>query len=335
MELEVGMSDLPAVKNGTVLAPDEIRQQLATITEATDIRKAINQYDAWVAALEAVGTNTALLIDAVYGAVEARCRAVEIYDALEDAEGNRYSRSETQVSDLESAKQKARAELGKSHTTINNWRKVKNRIPADERLEMYFAAKERMDERFSLQVYLKTAKGYPLTAANHAASDDPDYDGDEWFTPIVVIEAARAVMGAIDLDPASNAEANEVVKAEMYYSKEDDSLTEGLEWHGRVWLNPPYSGVLIRQFVAKLIAQYEAGNVTEAIILTNNSSDTGWFHDLLSRYPACFTRGRIQFWRPDSDAFGARQGQTLFYLGNDFDAFRFVFSEIGQVVVKA
>jgi len=176
---------------------------------------------------------------------------------------------------------------------------------------------------------------YPLTAANHAVSADPDYDGDEWYTPVEYIEAARKVMGRIDVDPASCAAAQQTVKAYAYLTKDDDALREEISWHGCVWLNPPYSTPLIRQFVSKLIVQYELGNVSQAVILTNNSSDTGWFHDLLSRYPACFTRGRVQFWRPDADNFGARQGQTLFYLGDNFVAFRDVFGEFGQVVIKA
>jgi len=175
---------------------------------------------------------------------------------------------------------------------------------------------------------------YRLPAANHALSDDPNYDGDEWYTPLDYIEAAREVMGWIDLDPASCEEAQARIRAKSYLTKQDDALRDSVEWCGRVWLNPPYSTPLIRHFVAKLIAQHEAGNVTHAIILTNNSSDTGWFHDLLSRYPACFTRGRAQFWRAGSVTFGARQGQTLFYLGDDIPAFVDVFGRIGQVVMK-
>ena len=60
----------------------------------------------------------------------------------------------------------------------------------------------------------------------------------EWFTPPDVIEAARATMGGIDLDPASCARANELVRAAKYFTKDDDGLRH--PWHGaRVFLNPP------------------------------------------------------------------------------------------------
>jgi len=177
-------------------------------------------------------------------------------------------------------------------------------------------------------------RALPLTAANHGISATPDYDGDEWYTPLEYIEAARRVMGEIDLDPASCQEAQEKIKARHFYTKQDDALQPAFTWAGNVWLNPPYSMPLIKQFVTKLIDQYESGSVSQAIILTNNSSDTSWFHELLSRYPACFTRGRVQFWRADHEAFGARQGQTLFYLGGDMTKFADEFNQFGQVVIR-
>src|SRR3990167_189333 len=61
----------------------------------------------------------------------------------------------------------------------------------------------------------------------------------EWYTPKNYIDAAKQVMGSIDLDPASSAKANEIVQANKYYSKDDNGLTQ--EWAGNIWLNPPYS----------------------------------------------------------------------------------------------
>ena len=70
----------------------------------------------------------------------------------------------------------------------------------------------------------------------------------EHYTPSVYVEAARSVLGAIDLDPASCAAANRTVQAARYYDKVDDGLAQ--PWHGRVFVNPPGDrrGKLVRAF---------------------------------------------------------------------------------------
>lgn len=155
-------------------------------------------------------------------------------------------------------------------------------------------------------------------------------DSYEWFTPAEYIEAARAVMGGIDLDPASCAEANEVVKARRYYTREDDGLAQ--PWVGRVWLNPPYNMPLVEEFAQRTVEEVAAGNVTAAIVLVNNSTDTGWFHTLLDAASAvCLTRGRLKFWN-GADRLAARQGQAIFYLGPEPDNFAQRFTELGGVL---
>ena len=160
-----------------------------------------------------------------------------------------------------------------------------------------------------------------------------DYDdSDNWYTPEKYINAVRAVMGSIDTDPASSLAAQQTVQATTYYTKETNGLDK--PWCGRVWLNPPYSARLITSFITKAIAEYEQGICTEAIILTNNYADTTWFHSLLSRYPVCFVRGRINFWRLGQHSVQNRWGQSFFYLGKNVQSFANVFSEFGIVVTR-
>ena len=164
-------------------------------------------------------------------------------------------------------------------------------------------------------------------ALGGAVSRGEDYDSDEWYTPIDHIEAARVVLGGIDLDPASCAYANQTIRAKTFYDKEADGLAH--EWRGRVWLNPPYSQPLAAQFGAKLIEEYEAGRVIAAVMVQNASTDTGWFHDLAAKCWICLTRGRINFDREDGESAANRYGQAFFYLGPEPKRFVSIFKGLG------
>ena len=156
--------------------------------------------------------------------------------------------------------------------------------------------------------------------------------GDEWGTPREYIELARAVMGGIDLDPASCEFAQRTVKADRFFTKDDDGLAQ--LWTGRVWLNPPYSRELMDKFVTKICEEYLAGSVTEAIVLSLNRTDTRWFN-MLASFSTCFclTNGRIHFYKETLAAKGSgRSGHTFFYFGENPDRFREVFKHLGNVV---
>ena len=152
----------------------------------------------------------------------------------------------------------------------------------------------------------------------------------EWYTPAKNIEAARSVMGGIDLDPASCEIAQRTVKALRFFDKTRDGLKQ--PWSGRIWLNPPYDARLIDRFIAKLLADYQTGDVQQAIILTNSATDTGWFYDLTNAAQrVCFTRGRIHFTSPLSESDSPRQGQAFTYLGDHPDAFAERFKTFGLI----
>jgi len=157
---------------------------------------------------------------------------------------------------------------------------------------------------------------------------------EESYTPAKYLESARVVMGGIDLDPASNEMAQEDVQATTYYTVHDDGLSQ--EWAGRVWMNPPYTARVINQFIDKAVRHYQAGEITQAIILTNNNTDTSWFHQGAGAASAiCFTAGRINFLKPDGSRSSPTNGQSFFYLGHNLDAFKEEFSQYGLVMVKA
>lgn len=152
----------------------------------------------------------------------------------------------------------------------------------------------------------------------------------EWFTPYDILEAARKVLGSFALDPASCPEANLRVKAERIYTLEDDGLAQ--DWHAKtVWLNPPYCR-LQGKWVSRLIYEYEAGNVQEAILLVPAASDTAWCQELLERFPVCMVKGRINFISPDGKNSGSTFGSLIAYMGPNIDTFVSVFARYGVVM---
>jgi hypothetical protein len=153
----------------------------------------------------------------------------------------------------------------------------------------------------------------------------------EWFTPSKYIEMARTALGEIDLDPATHARAQEIIKAKKFFTVDDDGLAQ--PWAGRIWLNPPYAQPMIADFVNKLVGEFSSGSVTEAILLTHNYTDTEWFHTAARAARAiCFTRGRIRFLTPDGDEAAPTQGQAFFYFGADDAAFRSAFVTTGFIL---
>lgn len=157
------------------------------------------------------------------------------------------------------------------------------------------------------------------------------WTGDEEnYTPAEYIEAARSAMGSIDLDPASNDFAQKTVKAKLYYTKDDDGLKR--KWKGNVFLNPPYSHI-IKEFVNKLAQSVNDGSVPQAVLLTNNNTDTAWFHcAAINCSRICFTVGRISFYKETGVRTSPTNGQTFFYFGKSPERFGKAFSEIGLIM---
>lgn len=189
----------------------------------------------------------------------------------------------------------------------------------------------------------------------------------EHYTPSLIVEPVRRVLGGIDLDPASCAAANETVQATHYLSESGlavpwgpmGALSLGLVGAPtRVFLNPPggklstktlepiesgpgYSSAAV--WWAKLHDEWRAGRVECAIfvcfslnVFQNTQAD-----ELATpppqAFPFCVPRKRVQYAGP-----GARSGpphpSAIVYLPphgrdvSDFvDRFREQFSPLGFV----
>lgn len=155
----------------------------------------------------------------------------------------------------------------------------------------------------------------------------------EWYTPSVYIEAARKVMGSIDLDPASCEMANRVVQATRYYTKETDGYSK--PWPGNVWLNPPYGKEGNRanqaRWSQRLIEQYQACITKQAVLLVSANIETKWFQ-VLWDYPICFPAGRINFYALGGGESGSTHASALVYLGTRIEEFTLVFRQFGRIV---
>lgn len=62
--------------------------------------------------------------------------------------------------------------------------------------------------------------------------------GDSQYTPPWIFEALNI---EFDLDVCAPPGGIPWIPAKNHYSEKDDGLTS--EWYGRVWMNPPYSGI--------------------------------------------------------------------------------------------
>lgn len=107
---------------------------------------------------------------------------------------------------------------------------------------------------------------------------------DEWLTPPSIISA----LGEFDLDPCSPVD-RPWDTAKAHYTILDDGITR--DWHGRVWLNPPY-GPELGRWLSKMAAH----NCGTALVFARTETDA--FHR--SVWPkACavlFIAGRLHFY---------------------------------------
>jgi hypothetical protein len=254
--------------------------------------------------------------------LEGKRKGGQLLEAMEKSDGGRPPKnSNTDVGVSEYAAALDAASL--SQPEASRWQRI-SRIPEpvfDTYLDELRDDGEREITTAGVIAYARTGK----VAKDLVLSDEI-----EWYTPARYVEAARMVLGGIDLDPATSHAANEVVQAPEIFTIDDDGLAH--TWQGRVWLNPPY-GRLAGEFVTKLVWDHQTENVSAAVALVNaHCTDTEWFQALWD-YTLCFTDHRIDFDANGRDKHTtSTHGSVFAYLGPDAGQFAKVFAEFGTIV---
>ncbi len=189
----------------------------------------------------------------------------------------------------------------------------------------------------SLNALPAAASMAPATMPAKAKRTKRHYDPgatSDWYTPGEYIEAARATMGAIDLDPASCALANMTVRAAAYFDRAADGLRQ--QWHGRVWLNPPYSDYMgqAAEWAARLLAEHQSGRVQQGVLLVNLSTSYQKAMQEVARAGlVCMVNRRIRFLSAaGSEERRPTQANVIFYLGERRQAFAEHFGRYGVVL---
>ena len=213
-------------------------------------------------------------------------------------------------------------EMGINKNQSSRWQR--EATVSDEVFESHIADCSKQQHELTQAGLLK------LAGAGHVSQSTGE---NEWYTPIEYISAARDVMGCIDLDPASSKVAQKTVKAKQFFTIAEDGLLK--KWKGRVWLNPPYAKGLIERFCETLISQLVSGDVTQAICLVNNATETKWFQAASQHASAmCFPSGRIKFNdKNGTPANSPLQGQAFLYFGDSSTEFCERFSEFGWCAI--
>lgn len=180
----------------------------------------------------------------------------------------------------------------------------------------------------------------------------------EYYTPVEIVDAARRVMGGIELDPASSEGANRAVIADRFFTAEINGLAQ--PWIAKsLWMNHPFHrgwkactvdcqrascakrGHHIyhdipsnTDWINKLCSSIGWEKVQQACNITFAATSEKWFQPLLDR-PQCFLYPRTNYRKPDGTILkGITKGSVVTYFGPNVAAFAREFRRFGKVKVS-
>lgn len=165
----------------------------------------------------------------------------------------------------------------------------------------------------------------------HVLDVEPTITNDDFYTDKSIIDAARHVMGGIDLDPATHPVANrKFIRAPRIYTLTTNGLDR--EWGGRVWVNPPF-GDWVR-WGPKIAEEWRRGEVlTMCALMSTRTFTVKAIAPIYKTASAmCIMHGRIPFWGGKATE-SPNDGHAVFFFGENVDGFIETFSSLGHVAL--
>lgn len=167
-------------------------------------------------------------------------------------------------------------------------------------------------------------------------------ESNEWYTPDdPYLNMVRELFGGqIDLDPASCAAANKIVKAKQIYTVKDDALQ--LPWIAQnVFMNPPYgrgeqAASRAGEFCHYMLKEHRMGSFPEGVILVNSCTGAKWFQPLFDE-SICFVDHRIHYDVPLGVQKKSQptKDNVFVYVGDRFSEFENIFKHIGRIRIAS
>lgn len=171
-----------------------------------------------------------------------------------------------------------------------------------------------------------------MTESNHRHGGKEE-TGPEWATPEYLWKPLSEALGGFDLDPASGAEPSAI--ADERFTVEDDGLAQ--DWHGDVWVNPPYGRSFNRDWAEKVYAESQRDEVDSITALISAAPSTQWWHNNYANGDAfTFVEGRVKFIGPDGTGNAASFPSVFVTFERDDgmpDEYYDAMDELGQVTV--
>lgn len=137
------------------------------------------------------------------------------------------------------------------------------------------------------------------------------------LSPEWLVEASRATLGKIALDPASSPEANQRVRAETFFTRADDGLSKN--WWGPLYLNPPggQRGTTQRLWWEKLLKEWREARLDWSAIFvcsatTRSIADFTEAWEEMLDLPRCSPHEPIRFeFRPGAPCSRGTPGKIV------------------------